>query len=115
MYFKPIKTKSSACFIEHGTIELTTITESEGIVLHTSVTKINLPDFEDYNGPLKVVEEESSNETNHCETEIITTRCINSDGSVTKTTKKTMTIKKTNIITILTGDTGRVLVKSKAV
>ena len=113
-FFKPIKSKSLACFVEDGTIELTTTTESEGNVLHTAVTKINLPDFEDYTGPLQVVEEETSNETNLCETEIITTRCINTDGSVTKTTKTIMTIKKTNVITILTGD-GRVLVKSKAV
>jgi hypothetical protein len=45
-FFKPIKSKSSACFVEDGTIELTTTTESEGNVLHTAVTKINLPDFE---------------------------------------------------------------------
>lgn len=101
------------------------MTESEGTVLHTAVTKINMPEFEDYHDiidtyrntyrPLRVIEEEPPNsaQSNYHETVITTTTVVNPDGSVTKTTRTTTTIKKTTVITILTSD-GRVLIKSRA-
>ena len=102
-----------------------TVTESDGVVLHTAVTKINVPEIEDYRDifdyyqnryrPLRVIEEDQPNsaQSNYYETEITTTTTVNVDGSVTKTTKTTTTIKKTTVITILTSD-GRVLIKSRA-
>lgn len=117
---------SSARLKDDGTIELTTVTESGGNVLHTAVTKINLPEnyekildiYQTSNEPLRIIEEDSNgnldNKRNYYETEITTTHTINPDGSVTKTIKSVTTVKKTTVITILTGD-GKVLVKKRAI
>jgi hypothetical protein len=102
-------------------IELTTVIESRGTVLNTSVTRINLPDYNELadiiesKKPLKVIENSACNaDSGTCESEITTTRIINPDGSITKTMKTVTTIKKTTILTVLTDD-DRILIKNHVI
>ena len=88
--------------------------------MNTSVTRINLPEYEELNEiialkkPLKVVEQDSECNASSCECEITTISVINADGSVSKTITTVTTIKKTTVLTVLTED-DKILIKNHVI